>query len=269
MARVFLAKVVGEPAMPSPFPGMNPYLEQEDAWHDFHERAIPLAADLLGTQVLPRYFVKIDEHVYIHELEEESRRLMGRADLAMVKARTPGDQASATGLLEAPAVVRQPTVDVERLSFLEIRDRQNRQLITAIELLSPSNKRLGSDRDQYLTKQTTLLSSTANLVEIDLLRGGPRMPWLDMPPCDYCIIVSRVEERPHAGIWPIQLRQRLPIIPVPLRSGEPNAVLDLQQIVNRVYDAAGYEFYIYMSDPEPPLSPEEAGWAREFLPHPS
>jgi hypothetical protein len=257
---------IGDPAMPSPFPGMNPYLEHEDAWHDFHERAIPLAADLLGSQVLPRYFVKIDEHVYIHELE--SRRLVGRADLAVVKVQATGDPAPATGILEAPAVVRQPTVDVERLSFLEIRDRQNRQLITAVELLSPSNKRLGSDRDQYLAKQTTLLSSTANLVEIDLLRGGPRIPWLDMPPCDYCFVVSRAEERPHAGIWPIRLRERLPIVPVPLRSGEPSAQLDLQQIINRIYDAAGYEFYIYMSDPEPPLSPENAAWARELVAHP-
>ena len=130
-----------------------------------------------------------------------------------------GNQASATGLLEAPASVWQPPVDVERHSYLEIRDRENRQLITVIELLSPSNKKLGSDRDQYLAKQHQLLSSTANLVEIDLLRGGPRMPWLDMPVCDYCVVVSRVAERPRAGIWPIQLRERLPLIPVPLRTG--------------------------------------------------
>ena len=128
---------------------------------------------------------------------------------------------------------------------------------------------MGSDRDQYLAKQTTLLSSTANLVEIDLLRGGPRMPWLDMPPCDYCVVVSRAEERPHAGIWPIRLRERLPPIPVPLRSGEPNATFDLQEIVNRIYDAARYELYIYTSSPEPPLCPEDAAWAREFLPHAS
>jgi hypothetical protein len=243
---------------------MNPYLEQEDAWHDFHESFMPVARDILNSQVLPRYFVTIDEHVYIHELD--SRHFVGRADLAMVKGPTLSDQTPATGLLEAPAVVRQPTVDVERLSFLEIRDRQNRQLITAVELLSPSNKRLGSDRDQYLAKQTTLLSSTANLVEIDLLRGGPRMPWLDMPASDYCVVVSRVEERPRAGIWPIRLRERLPEIPVPLRTGEPSAQLDLQEIVNRIYDAAGYEFYIYTSDPEPPLSPEDADWAKQFLP---
>jgi hypothetical protein len=247
---------------------MNPYLEQEDAWHDFHERAIPLAAELLGAQVLPRYFVKIDEHIYVHEVAEEARRFVGRADLAMVKGPMAGAEVSATGLLEAPAYVRQPPMDIERVSYLEIRDRHKRQLITVIELLSPSNKRLGRDRDHYLTKQTQLLSSTANLVEIDLLRRGPRMPWLDMPECDYCVVVSRVEERPRAGIWPIRLRQRLPIVAVPLRTGEPPATLDLQEILNHIYDAAGYELYIYRGDPDPPLSPKDAVWASTLLPQP-
>ena len=63
-----------KPSMPSPFPGMDPYLEQEDAWHDFHERFIPLVATLLGGQLRPRYIVKIDEHVYVHELAAGSRR---------------------------------------------------------------------------------------------------------------------------------------------------------------------------------------------------
>src|SRR5437899_4191935 len=98
--------------MPSPFPGMNPYLEQEDAWHDFHERAITLAADVVGAQVLPRYFVKIDEHVYIHELGETARRFVGRADVAVAERPGGRDSSSATGLLEAPAFVWQPSVDV-------------------------------------------------------------------------------------------------------------------------------------------------------------
>jgi hypothetical protein len=254
--------------MASPFPGMNPYLEQEDIWHDFHESFMPEVRAILSTQVLPRYFVKIDEHVYIHELDEESRRFVGRADLSMARHPGAGDPSAATGLLEAPAFVWQPSVDVERLSYLEIRDRQTRQIVTVIELLSPANKRPGRDRDQYLVKQTQLLSSTTHLVEIDLLRGGPRMPWLDMPLCEYCAVVSRVEERPRAGIWPIHLRERLPIIPVPLRSSDPDAKLDLQQILNRIYDAAGYEVYIYTGAPDPPLSAEDTAWARALLPQP-
>jgi hypothetical protein len=94
------------------------------------------------------------------------------------------------------------------------------------------------------------------------------MPWLEMPDCDYYVVVSRPEERPRAGIWPIQLRERLPVIPVPLRAGEPNAQLDLQQILNQIYDAAGYEDYIYRGRPDPPLTAEDAAWAKSFLPQP-
>src|SRR5437588_2645269 len=104
--------------MTSPFPGMNPYLEQETVWHDFHQRFMPLAAELIGAQVLPRYFVKIDEQVYIHEPEQERPRLVGRGDVFLTEGI---DQLAATGVqvLEAPAQVREPVIDVERESFLE------------------------------------------------------------------------------------------------------------------------------------------------------
>ena len=222
--------------MPSPFPGMNPYLEQESVWHDFHERALPLAADLIGAQVLPRYFVKIDEHMYVHELGEEHRRFIGRGDLWVAPLTHEGRGAGTAGLLEDPLEVGVPQIDVEGQSFLEIRDRDSRQLITVVELLSPSNKYSSRDRDQYLAKTRQLLQSDVHFVEIDLLRGGPRMPWLDLPACDYCAVVSRAERRPKAGFWPIRLRDRLPVIPVPLRQGDPDARLDLQEVLHRVYD---------------------------------
>ena len=109
--------------MPSPFPGMNPFLEQESVWHDFHERALPVAAELLGAQVLPRYFVKIDEHMYIHELDQERRRLMGRGDLLVASLNPEPGAGGGTALLEAPAEVGLPQIDAEGLSFLEVRDR--------------------------------------------------------------------------------------------------------------------------------------------------
>jgi hypothetical protein len=122
------------PLMPSPFPGMNPYLEQEDVWHDFHERFIPLLATLLGGQLRPRYIVKINEHIYVHELAAESRRLVGRADVSVGRpspepAHEPVAR-SAAGLLEAPAQVQLPPVDRERMSYIEIRDRRERELVT-------------------------------------------------------------------------------------------------------------------------------------------
>src|SRR5262249_30145675 len=155
--------------MPSPFPGMNPYLEQETVWHDFHESFMPQVRRILTAQVRPNYIVKIDEHVYIHELPADERHLVGRGDVTLARGQdTTGSQATGATLV-APAQVRLPAVDVERLSYVEIRDREDNQLITVVELLSPSNKLTGPDRDQYLTKRGQLLSSPVHFVECDLL----------------------------------------------------------------------------------------------------
>ena len=107
------------------------------------------------------------------------------------------------------------------MPFLEVRGRLGRELITVLELLGPANKRSGADREQYMAKREELLSSAVHFLEIDLLRGGRRMPLENGRTCDYSVLVSRAEERPRAGFWPIRLRQRLPIVPVPLQSKDP------------------------------------------------
>ncbi len=253
--------------MPSPFPGMNPYLERPSVWHDFHESFMPLARETLSKQILPRYFVKIDEHLYIHHLEEESRTLVGRADLAVTHLPSFAESSSArAGLLTAPAEVTAAHIDIESISYLEVVDRETRQVVTVVELLSPSNKLPGSDREQYVAKARQLMWTNVNLVEIDLLRCGTRMHWVGMSACDYSVVVSRPEESPRAGLWPIQLRDRLPEIPVPLRPGDADARLDLQELLHRIYDSAGYGYYIYDRPPEPALSPGDAEWARSFIP---
>jgi Protein of unknown function (DUF4058) len=254
--------------MPSPFPGMNPYLEQDDVWHDFHERALPAAAESIGLQVQPDYIVKIDEHVYIHELPSRPRRLIGRADLGVAPARPPGEARAGVGLLDAPAHVRLPAEDVEHESFIEIRDRRSRELVCVIELLSPSNKRTGPDREQYLIKRRQILNSPAHLVEIDLLRGGEAMPSEDRPPCTYSVMVSRAGDRPVAGFWSIGPRDSLPVIPIPLRAGHADARLDLQALLHRIYDAAGYQYDIYEGTPSPNLAPDDLAWTRQFIPPP-
>jgi hypothetical protein len=252
---------------------MNPYLEQEDVWHDFHQSFIPAARELLTPQLRPRYYVKVEVHLYIHELPADQRRQVGRADVAVTRpAVSRGSRPAATsstpsGVTSAPAYATvRMAVDVERDSYLEVIDAKTREVVTVIELLSPSNKAPGADRDQYLAKRLQVLNSTAHLVEIDLLRGGPRMPLDDLPESDYYAMVSRVEERPRAGIWPVRLRDRLPEIPVPLRQGDDDVRLDLQSILHRVYDAAGYDDYMYASEPRPRLPPEDAEWARQFIP---
>jgi hypothetical protein len=200
-------------------------------------------------------------------MTDDPRRFVGRADVSVTRPPfASGTTVPSTGTAEAPARVRLPAVDRERLSFIEIRDRDGWQLVTVIELLSPTNKYAGPDREQYLAKRHELLASTVHLVEIDLLRGGPRMPLENLPACDYCILVSRVESRPEADAWPVRLREPLPPVPIPLRSPHADAQLDLQQLLHRIYDGAGYEDYIYGGQPHPQLNTADTAWARQFVP---
>lgn len=253
--------------MPSPFPGMNPYLEQDDVWQDFHQSLIPLIREILSEQVRPGYVVKIEEQLFIHELSAEERQFLGRSDVSLARNPSAGTARTSGACIPAPVHARLlPTLDVERHAFLEIRDRNDRGLVTVIELLSPSNKRSGPDREQYVAKRRQICASPTHLVEIDLLRGGPRMPMEDLPDCDYYALVSRAETRPDVEVWPLRLRDRLPTIPIPLRAPDADAQLDLQEALHRLYDAAGYEDYIYTGTPRPPLHPDDAAWAQGFLP---
>jgi hypothetical protein len=111
-----------------------------------------------------------------------------------------------------------------------------------------------------------LLKTSAHFVEIDLLRGGRAMPHEKRPRCDCSVSVSRAEDRPWAGFWPIRLRRRLPAVPIPLRPGNPDAPIDLQEILHQVYDASGYGDFIYNGWPDPALSSRDAAWARTFVP---
>jgi hypothetical protein len=169
--------------------------------------------------------------------------------------------------IEAPVYGSLPqAVDFERLSYVEIRDRHDRQLVTVIELLSPANKRPGPDREQYLTKRRRILASHVHFVELDLLRDYPRLPVEGLPECDYYALVSQAEMRPKVALWPLTVREALPKIPTPLRTPGSTAHLELQIALHRAYDIAAYEDYIYGGQPEPPLRTEDAEWAEQFLP---
>ena len=185
--------------MPSPFPGMNPWLEQDALWHDFHQRILTAMSDAIADEVSPRYYVALEEHVYIHEPPEPVARFLGRPDLAIVATREPRSGAS-TAVLEAPVYTVLPEpMDVVRESFIEIRDTENEYLVTVLELLSPFNKQVGYERDAYIAKRRQYLHCDVNFIEIDLLRGGPRMPIEELSPCDYYVLVKRASERTRAG----------------------------------------------------------------------
>jgi hypothetical protein len=254
--------------MPSPFPGMNPYFEQADYWQDFHTEFLTVLRRLLDLQLGVDYIVQLDRHVYIHDLPPEPRRPLDRPDLSIVRSEAAAATSAGLGVLEAPAEVLIPMQDVDRVAFLEVRDRQGRELVTVIELLSPSNKRPGDDRSQYLSKRRKVLRSTAHLVELDLLRGWHPMPPDDRPPGDYSVLISRAGRRPAAEYWPIRLRDRLPIIPIPLKPGDSDRRIDLREVVDQAHDEGGYWKYIYDGTPEPPLSAEDAEWSARLVPRP-
>jgi hypothetical protein len=151
----------------------------------------------------------------LHSRTAAGRRFIGISDFGV--AHIFGSTAAQTAINEAPVQVTiADAVEIERIGHLTIRDRDGNDLICVIELLSPTNKYAGPDREQYLGKRREFLRSRAHFVEIDLLRGGPRMPPEELPTCDYCAIVSRVESRPKAGVWPWRLR--IPCPQSPFRS---------------------------------------------------
>jgi Protein of unknown function (DUF4058) len=252
--------------MPSPFPGMNPYLEQTAHWQDFHGEFLASLRRQLIPRLAPEYIVQVQEHLYIHDLPPEPRRLVGYADVSVARPEGPASGQAAIGVLEVPAEVQLPLQDVERVRYLEIRDRKGQELVTVIELLSPTNKRPGEDREQYLAKRRDVLRTLAHFIEIDLLRGWAHMPLDNRPDCDYSILVSRTERRPTAQFWPIRLRERLPVIPIPLRAPDSDVAVDLQEVLHRAYEGTGYERFLYRGTPDPPLSPDDAAWAQQFVP---
>ena len=245
---------------------MNPYLERPGVWHKFHEQFFGRCMEMLVPQVRPKYIVDIDEQVYIHELPAEERRLVGRPDVYVARSDSAvATAAPSASTSTAPISTRVPDVaiDEERLSYLKIMDRDSRRVITVLELLSPANKI--SDVAQYLSKRKRYLESGVGLVEIDLLRAGMRMPAESIPSCDYCVMIVRPNESPRVTVWPIQLRASLPNIPIPLRPGEGDAHIHLQDLLHALYDAGGYQDYIYATQPKPPLRDEDLQWASQIL----
>lgn len=254
--------------MPSPFPGMDPYIEDVE-WEDFHLTFNTVMRELLQPTVRPRYIVRVERRIYLeHGIEEEDQQRV--PDLAVLwtgqDAELPGTRIqSATATAPVECII--PSPQERRETYLVIREAQTDRLITVIETLSPSNKRRSSDgRQQYLAKREEILSSKTNLVELDLLRRGTRLPLLKCPPGDYFGIVSRSYRRPKASVYAWTLRQALPTIQIPLQREDPEAALDLQQAFSTVYDRADYGGSIdYNSQLRTPLNESDEQWRKTLI----
>jgi hypothetical protein len=245
---------------------MDPYLEGS-TWMNFHGQLCSEIARQLGPKLRPRYLARLTERFFTDiSIEPETSRERAYPDVAVVEAGPALDGGGGLGVITAPVRVATEMPQAILHFSVEIRDRLQRRLVTAIEVLSPTNKR-GEGRDEYMAKRHRALQSTAHLIEIDLLRAGQRLPMRpSLPPAPYYVYVGRFEIRPETDAWPIRLDQPLPMIPVPLLAGDPDVGLDLQLAVTTVYDLSDYDLEIdYTQPPGGPLSPEEAAWIDQHL----
>lgn len=252
--------------MPTPFPGMDPYLEKPGLWKQVHTSLIVDIQRYLAPRVRPKYQVAIEQRNFLSLSTGDP--LVGEPDVLVIApaGRNPAEltptrvTAVATG--SYTVALPQPQQVVER--YLEVRDVESGEVITVVEILSPSNKL--EDRKRYERKRLRVLASMTNLVEIDLLRSGKPMSMLgNFPQTSYRILVSRALQRPEAQVFPCGLRQAIPDIPIPLRPGEEEPTLPLNQILHTLYDSAGYDLFIdYRRPPVPPLATEDALWAQQL-----
>jgi hypothetical protein len=251
---------------------MDPYLEARGIWEQVHTRLIVAIADWLGPQIRPKYRVDIELRTYRETGFISTRSgFVGMPDV-VVKSQPPDKalheaaQTYDTGLLIVP--VQLPQTYEVRERYLQVRSVDSGEAITAIELLSPTNKTPGKGRDEYEDKRDQILASRTHLIEIDLLRSGERMPMAihNAQLLDYYILISRATQRPRGEVCTFALRQPIPSFPVPLLNGDHEPVVPLNQLLHEVYNRAGYDLAIDYTKPcAPPLSPQDAEWATSLL----
>jgi hypothetical protein len=258
--------------MPSPFPGMDPYLENPELWPDVHHGLISGMQAALNRAFVPRYVARVELRVYVSDQDDPGRDDHRVPDVRIEKAaRRKGTKkakpAEALAVAEPLSISFLPDEEIEE-ARLEIHHRESKALVAVIEVLSPSNKIRGSaGRRSFLDKRREMLASEAHWIEIDLLRAGePSLVRLARTDCDYRIVVSRCEDCRYAKFWPVSVRQALPVIGIPLRGKDPDVPLDLNAVLRTAYDNAAYDVSLdYRRDPVPPLSREDAVWAAKLL----
>lgn len=253
--------------MPSPFPGMNPYLEHPDRWPTVHNRLIVAIADILTPQLLPKYQVDIDKRVY--EVAGLNSVFIGRPDVTVQQSRSSrqlSQKTAAIGLADGPLQVTLPMTEEVREPYLEVKDAETQKVITTVEVLSPTNKR-GDGRKKYLEKREKILKTQTNLIEIDLLIQGEPLPLSESAvDSHYRILVSRAAQRPVADLYAFNLPESIPAFPLPLTKEDLEPAIALQPLLGEVYQKSGYDYFIdYQQDIALPLSAQEMDWIDAIL----
>lgn len=255
--------------MPGPFPGMDPYLEDPLFWQGVHQRLITHISDELNHGLPENYVAEIGERVYI---EAQERSIY--PDVSVSERVDQPRGGGGVAVLADPYT--RPSVEPVQMReiYVEVRSlAQDQRVVTTIDVLSPSNKRAGSEgRELYLRKQKALLQSETHLMEIDLLRSGEHTvavpPWKleTLGKRDYLVLLHRYTERWDFYARSIRVRDRLPRLDVPLLPGDPDIVLDLQNCFDLTYDNGPYRKSVdYTREMPTPLGADDAEWADALL----
>lgn len=253
----------------SPFPGMDPYLEGE-MWSEFHDTLIHQIRAQLMPQLQPKYVALLKKYYTIDEWSlgvggiSAKRGIYPDVQVARVKEAVAQYEIITTSTVELISPIPRATAVLR----LDIRDVANRRLVTAVEILSPVNKR-GQGFRKYLKKRTALLKTATHLLEIDLLRAGERIPLTggELPAAPYYVFLSRFTRRPYTEVWSIDLRDRLPTVPVPLLPPDPDVPLSLQAAVDACFELVGYQNLLDYTQPPPPppFGEEDLAWVESVL----
>lgn len=259
--------------MKSPFPGMDPYLERH--WLDVHQRMCTYSCDALSDQLGAGLRARMGERLIIEREEDASREMYpdvrvfqhGDSDRPIVP------QADAAVAVAEPLIISAEPTEY-RQPFVQIIDlRSGGRVITVIEFMSPTNKLPGDGRDKYLAKMDECKRADVSVVEIDLTRGGRRQVLClerRIPASHRTLFMTSVWRNKDKGfgrfeIYRMPLQERLPAIRIPLRREDPDAVLDLQALIDQAYAKGQYDDIDYTEPAIPPLEGEDATWADELL----
>lgn len=254
--------------MKSPFPGIDPFIEACGLWRDFHDRLLGDIEQALAGRMPEQYFMRLGARTYLvgDEKPVAKSALPAAPSAARTKGKSgklgkSGSAARGKAADEAPIQMLAPLEIEEKEIFIEIHQaRPERRLVTTIEILSPANKQPDSPGwEAYLNKRQAILNGAANFVEIDLLRGGRRMPmrqpWPDSP--GY-LLVARRSQVPRCSVWKAHAARPLPQISIPLDYGDADVEIDLQPMLDSIYERTGLAGLIdYKRSVSPPLSAAE------------
>ena len=259
--------------MPSPFPGMDPWLERPAVFPTVHGHLVYNLHAALNAILPAGYAATTDSRVYV---DPELRRIpdVGLHGPTHPPADDPNGFAAALAGAGLLAVEAEPVSDPIEERYLKIFSVDDDRLVTAVEVVSPTNKKPGEDgRVSYRQKQGEYRASGVNLVEIDLLRGGPHTTAVSEDqlraagPFDYHVCVTAACHARTCFVAPIRLTDRLPLLPIPLDPGVPPVTVDLQAVFDRCYDEGRYGFLAKYDrrQPDPPLTAEQQAWAEGIL----